>query len=196
MMMNLIFGIEKVDYPWYEIIQDSGKEDLQQGDFIFKCPVIFPSFTKKVIIDLKSNKEVDTEITYKIYDLIIVTQSCDLKFKKVNYILLCPIFTLQQAEQKMAVLKSSKEKERIRRGYKPNLHILDKCSLDEFSLDDYWIVNFSRVFTLPIELIKAVLPEKRLRLLPPYRESLAQAFARFIMRVGLPKNIEFFSQKI
>jgi len=32
----------------------------------------------------------------------------------------------------------------------------------------------------------------RLRLLPPYREHLAQAFARFFMRVGLPADIPKF----
>ncbi|MBD5492017.1 MAG: hypothetical protein HDR16_07880 [Lachnospiraceae bacterium] len=30
---------------------------------------------------------------------------------------------------------------------------------------------------------------KRLRLCPPYREHLSQAFARYFMRVGLPVNI-------
>lgn len=30
---------------------------------------------------------------------------------------------------------------------------------------------------------------KRLRLCPPYREHLSQAFARYFMRVGLPINI-------
>jgi hypothetical protein len=33
---------------------------------------------------------------------------------------------------------------------------------------------------------------KRLRLLPPYREHLSQAFARFFMRVGLPTDIPKF----
>jgi len=31
---------------------------------------------------------------------------------------------------------------------------------------------------------------KRLRLCPPYREHLAQAFARFFMRVGLPQDVQ------
>jgi hypothetical protein len=33
---------------------------------------------------------------------------------------------------------------------------------------------------------------KRLRLLPPYREHLSQAFARFFMRIGLPVHIDLF----
>jgi hypothetical protein len=34
---------------------------------------------------------------------------------------------------------------------------------------------------------------RRLRLLPPYREHLSQAFARFFMRVGLPVDIPPFN---
>jgi hypothetical protein len=35
----------------------------------------------------------------------------------------------------------------------------------------------------------------RLRLLPPYREHLSQAFARLFMRVGLPADIPPFGKK-
>jgi len=35
---------------------------------------------------------------------------------------------------------------------------------------------------------------KRLRLLPPYREHLSQAFARFFIRVGLPVDIPQFDR--
>jgi hypothetical protein len=32
----------------------------------------------------------------------------------------------------------------------------------------------------------------RLRIVPPYREHLAQAFARYFMRVGLPSSLDAF----
>jgi hypothetical protein len=35
----------------------------------------------------------------------------------------------------------------------------------------------------------------RLRLLPPYREHLSQAFARLFMRVGLPADIPPFGKE-
>jgi len=38
--------------------------------------------------------------------------------------------------------------------------------------------------------------DQRLRLLPPYREHLSQAFARFFMRVGLPSDIPPFADEI
>jgi len=108
-----------VAYPWYDIIEDLDKNDLQQGDFVFKCPVIIPSFSEEIVDDLRSGKEINcARVKSEVYDLIIVTQSCDLINKKARFILLCPIWPLKYAEQKQKDLKSSKEKERVRRGYR------------------------------------------------------------------------------
>ena len=56
------------------------------------------------------------------------------------------------------------------------------------------VVDFCSVFTLPLVFLReqARSSAKRLRLLPPYREHLSQAFARFFMRVGLPVDIPAF----
>jgi hypothetical protein len=53
-------------------------------------------------------------------------------------------------------------------------------------------VDFHEVFTLPRAFLERQLAQRgqpRLRLLPPYREHLSQAFARFFMRVGLPTPV-------
>lgn len=55
------------------------------------------------------------------------------------------------------------------------------------------LVDFHEVFTIPYAFLESLLAqrgENRYRLLPPYREHLSQAFARFFMRVGLPIPIE------
>jgi hypothetical protein len=55
------------------------------------------------------------------------------------------------------------------------------------------LVDFHEVFTAPRVFLESLLSqrgENRCRLLPPYREHLSQAFARFFMRVGLPITIE------
>ena len=69
-----------------------------------------------------------------------------------------------------------------------------KCDLDGFRNDDYLVVDFRSVFSVPINYLsaKAKSQEKRLRLKPPFREHLSQAFARFFMRVGLPADIPKF----
>ena len=55
------------------------------------------------------------------------------------------------------------------------------------------IVDFiTKSFSLPRAFLERFLAERgvpRLRLLPPYREHLSQAFARFFMRVGLPTPV-------
>lgn len=55
------------------------------------------------------------------------------------------------------------------------------------------VVSFRNVRSVDFDWITASIKQrgKRLRLLPPYREHLSQAFARFFMRVGLPTDIAF-----
>jgi hypothetical protein len=54
------------------------------------------------------------------------------------------------------------------------------------------IVDFGRIYCLPRGYVEKLANHRgeRLRLLPPYREHIAQAFARFFMRIGLPQDIE------
>jgi hypothetical protein len=56
------------------------------------------------------------------------------------------------------------------------------------------IVDFRRVYSLPLTFLRsrAGRTGERLRLLPPYREHMSQAFARYFMRVGLPQDIPAF----
>jgi hypothetical protein len=56
------------------------------------------------------------------------------------------------------------------------------------------VVDFRRVSALPLTFLRTrvLTQQRRLRLLPPYREQLSQAFARFFMRVGLPVDIPAF----
>ena len=62
---------------------------------------------------------------------------------------------------------------------------------DELSIE-HRVVDFHYVYTVPRNFLESLLEQRgqtRLRLLPPYREHLSQAFARFFMRVGLPVPI-------
>jgi hypothetical protein len=56
------------------------------------------------------------------------------------------------------------------------------------------VADFHTLYGVPIESLREVACKckKRVRLLPPYREHLSQALARFFMRVGLPTNIPSF----
>lgn len=173
-----------MEYPWYKTL--TANLDLQQGDFIMNCPVIIPPET----IDLVSIPEVDV----KKMDAIILTQSCDLVSKNIDNILVCRYFSLSdffneiQKEQNLTSKRRKSVLDNLRKGHLVSYHLLNK-QVGVF--DDYLVVDFKNVYgihhTTLTEIIKNT--EPRVRLLPPYREHLSQAFARYFMRVGLPQDI-------
>ncbi|MCK4245077.1 MAG: hypothetical protein KAX20_05575 [Candidatus Omnitrophica bacterium] len=169
-------------YPWYDIVE--GSELLLQGDFVNSCPVVVPT----TAIELG---KVSTEVIE--YDVTVMSQSCDLEQRKLDLVLVCPIWTLKEFEEKNPNYKKKKTKESLRRGHLPGYHLLNKCEIDGFETD-YLIVDFRSIYSVPFDFIIDLAKKrgKRLRLLPPYREHLSQAFARFFMRVGLPVDIPPF----
>jgi hypothetical protein len=62
---------------------------------------------------------------------------------------------------------------------------------------DWSIISFQRVYTIQKDFLTAFASNTgpRLRLRSPYREHIAQAFARFVMRVGLPYNARAFESE-
>jgi hypothetical protein len=169
------------DYPWYEVVSE--EDELMQGDFIKDCPVVIPP------------SEISDDIKVRIinYDVVIMSQSCDLVQRKLDLVLVCPVWFLNEFEKKSDFFKSKKGKEALRQGNVPGYHLLNKCEIDGFQTD-YLVVDFRNVYSVPFDFIVGLAKGrgKRLRLLPPYREHLSQAFARFFMRVGLPVDIPPF----
>ena len=72
-----------MEYPWYELIEDS--DEVGQGDILYNCPVPF----LKNSIDIVSDATIEAEIKY--IDGIIMTQACDLANGKVQNVVLCTI---------------------------------------------------------------------------------------------------------
>jgi hypothetical protein len=175
------------DYPWYGVVEGN---ELEQGDFLFDCPVLEPTIELGLA---QTDKEGEIQATIQVYDVIVLSQSCDLVQGKLDLVLVCPHWLLSVFEQADGFFRSSRGKEDIRRGNMPGYHMLSACDLEDFG-SEVRIVNFRQVFGLPLAFVQQLASSQspRLRLLPPYREHLAQAFARFIMRVGLPVDIPPF----
>lgn len=177
-----------MEYPWYELI--SNEEEITQGDIIKGCPVpILKSFKGTEAGDI-----IEAEI--ETIDGIVMTQACDIANNKVDNIILCSITSKEEFE---TIQESNgnnskqikKNLEGIIRGQQNAYHIINEYKTADFS-QDYYIINFKDIFSIPVDLAKKVAKDngKRLRLCPPYREHLSQAFARYFMRVGLPINIK------
>lgn len=170
-------------YPWYSVIEG---DELRQGDIIFDCPVIVPSNGASD----KPSGELEAEILT--YDVVIMSQSCDLENDKLNVVLVCPHWSFKEFSDKEDYLKSTKGKTDLQRGNIPGYHLLNRCDLNDW-LPDLRVVDFRNVYGLPVQYLKQLCEQRgpRPRLAPPYREHLSQAFARFFMRVGLPSSVNF-----
>lgn len=166
------------DYPWYRTVSD---KSMEQGDLLFN----FPSVTVTSTYDQITSEEVYFDLAY--YDAILLSQSCDLAVGKIENVILCPVFSREELAPKVKGLESSKSETQIQNGKWPSLYLLPPCRVKVLDLETR-IVNFRQVLTVPIEVLADHLmhQEPRVRLSPPYREHLAQAFARFIMRIGFP----------
>ena len=121
-----------------------------------------------------------------------MTQSCDLVpgRVKVNHVLVCVLWKLSDFPKEHA-LATAKGLEEARLGNLPGFHMLAECQENEFK-QEIRVVDFRRTWSLPLQYLQQRANKLHLRLLPPYREHLSQAFARYFMRVGLPIDIPPF----
>ncbi len=185
---------------WYEIVR--ADEPLTQGDFIFGCPV--PTW-KDGEMDFQGQDDTEAlkaSLDFISADVIVLTQACDLAHSKVKNITLCPHLPLSEykvlwesemrgRDQNPKDTAWKKQCEVLNSGYIWNQTVLNRSDSKEFPLD-FRVVDFYDVYTIPRVFLESLLKKRntpRLRLLPPYREHLSQAFARFYMRVGLPTDI-------
>lgn len=172
-----------VTYPFYTVYEG---EDLEQGDILMDCPVILPVAD----VSLSPTGEV-LAADRVLFDVILMTQSCDLANDKIDDVIVCPHFALREVKAIDAALADRNVQKQILRGYRFRYSMLAASVLPEMQME-VRVVDFGRVFSLPKAFVRHIAAGrgKRLRLCSPYKEHLSQAFARFFMRVGLPQDIE------
>jgi len=181
------------NHDWYELAED---ESLLQGDILRDCPVVAVSGS----LPWPLGAAPDIEVEAKIFDLVVMTQSCDLENEKVEDVLLAQLVAWAdvvraEAERGNETVRSRKFRTLLIAGNVPGLSLLHRREARP-SLP-WSVVDFHRLFTLPKAFVTrfAAGSGPRLRLRSPYREHLAQAFARYFMRVGLPHDAKAFEQE-
>lgn len=185
---------------WYEAVDANIK--LTQGDIIFNCPVVRWASEP---IELKNNQEIETlksSVEAIQADVIVMTQACDLENNKVKNVILCPHSSLEEYKKEWEKVMQERGQgklakawgktcEDLKNGYIWNLAMLNEGAVGDLS-STHRVVDFSDIYTLPRTFLESLLQNRersRLRLRPPYREHLSQAFSRFFMRVGLPTTV-------
>ena len=173
---------------WYEIV--SADAPVSQGDLLVNCPLLRSRADE-------NHAELARELVEE--DALVVTQDCDLAQGKTEDVLLCFCLPLSRFKEdwrrdQEAQSRSTKEVRwkalcgNITKGYIPNLAMLDPFEAEGLSTE-HRVVMFSKAYQMPLDYIRAELKrrnEPRLRLVAPFRELIAQSFARCYMRVALP----------
>jgi hypothetical protein len=174
-----------VDYKWYDDVPVNSS--IEQGDILEKCNLIIPN--EQHYQALIEGKEHEVPLDVIAINAIVLSQSCDIQNKKIDSIIVCPIWSLKKFVEQGGYFESASAREDLRQGKFPEYHLLQKFEPDELP-KDFYFVDFKHIYSVPKRFLIALAGSKpHKRLLPPYREHLSQSFARYFMRVGLPVNI-------
>lgn len=172
-------------YPWYRSVHD---DSLEQGDILL-------GFNILRILENAPDGVDSLQAELETLDVIVLTQTCDIEHGKARSLVLCPVVSLrmfvnQAVGRKENHWESSKHLEALRQGNLPGYHLISDAVFGQFTFP-VSIVDFHEIYSASTSQVKSFvsLGQFRLRICPPYKEHLAQAFARFFMRVGLPENI-------
>ena len=167
-------------YKWEEVTGSS----LMQGDILVDCivPIFDTDYNPENI-----PKEGIMPIDFVDYDLIILTQSCDLANEKTRLVATCPVHKKIEFQTVNPLYKSKNKWKEIEKGKILGLYLLPPLPSDE-SEDDHLIVNFREIYSLPYSYLtkRAISLGMRWRLCSPFREHLSSSFGNFFSRVALP----------
>jgi hypothetical protein len=177
---------------WFETVEGGS---LMQGDILFRCPVTVITGPWKLPFDARESGFATLEV-----DVTVMTQSCDLENDKTDFVLLAPpkdwaSTVRKECQAGNTAIKSREFRRKLIDGAISGLSLLHKH--DGAPKLDWSVVNFHRLYTLPKAFLQQFARSlgPRLRLRSPYREHLAQAFARYFMRVGLPHDAKAFEKE-
>jgi hypothetical protein len=181
------------DTDWYEVVEGT---ELLQGDILPRCPIVtvLDPISWPILPESKFSVGVTTR------DLVVMTQSCDLANDKTDEILLAQFLSWSQSvrnesKQGNAFIQAVQFRRQLIAGNVPGLSLLHKHTTEPAL--PWSVVDFHHLYSLPKPFLQSAASALgvRLRLRSPYREHLAQAFARYFMRVGLPHDARAFEKE-
>jgi hypothetical protein len=149
-----------VDWFWTEVNEPS----LRQGDFLPTCAV--PIFK-----GIPTPQGAEHEVAAQVFDLIVITQSCDLDQRKVRLVACCPIFAISAFEAKNPAVARKGRWNDVLKGRIEGLHLLASPTNPENNREAL-VVDFREIYSLPFDYLteRAIQLGRRWRLRSPYLE--------------------------
>ncbi len=189
-----------LENSWYRRVEQH--ESIQQGEVITNFPLIAPSKALMKDVSVIDNKELlvetaDLLISLQLNDVVVISQSCDIENDKLAMITICPVGELTVLKSKFLSERGKKESEF--KGWINNVigsknrgkFAVQACSIVDAERE-LSIIDFTSPFTVPLEYAKTIVRRRkqRLALVPPYRESMAVAYASTLSRVAIANDCQ------
>jgi len=194
-------GDDVASTSWYQVL--SGDDStLEQCDLVSNLRVVFPvddemeTAPKEELLQNDDSHEGGSPVRipadYEYVNAIVLTQTCDLDYNKVDSVLVAKVqaWTDYVSASKFDEKNAKMWLERVQKGQV--VHLVLMQPREEAPVMKLSVVNFRSVYSVdPGSLRRHVAQEnERLRLTPPHREFVSQAFARCFMRVALEDDLQ------
>lgn len=127
---------------WWQSVNGSA---LAQGDLLPNC--LLPVFVAPQATEDAQDIDVLTQ------RLIIVTQSCDLENKKVQFVAICPVHTLVEFAVQNPHFQKAKNWESVRKGPVQAIHMMASPDFPETNTQSL-VVDFGHIVSLPIDYLE------------------------------------------
>ena len=175
------------DTEWYEIVE-VGDSSLRQCDILKALPVITPIAGDA---DLEEGVLPAEEI---VIDAIILTQTCDLEREETQSILVAGIepWSKVVSDNNWKSDQRRSMRKLVQQGQIVHLALLPPNLVPPEI--EWSVVAFRNVYTVPKSSVEkhVVLQGLRLRMTPPHRELISQAFGMTFMRVAVVDDLARF----
>jgi hypothetical protein len=172
---------DSVGSYWYEVV--SGPK-LEQGDILTNLSAP------------RAIEDADAPGGFRIRtgrgNYVVLSQTCDLENEKLQEVLLADVSTYQSAASSSDMVRSSKFRKALVQGSDWAYFLLPE--FDGPPAFPWSLVNFHYLFLVDVRACSTRADQmgNRIRLMPPYKEHLAQSFGRYMMRIALPKTAHSF----
>ena len=175
-------------YDAYEVLSDDAT--LMQGDILLALPIPHLEHLTHPV-----PQDSHPDLVFKKRHVIVLSQSCDLEHSKISDVMCTHLRIYTEAcEDGPASIRDKKFRKNLVDGVQPYAHLLPPTEETEGISLEWSFADFHGLFLLSKDYLTsfAVAQPLRLRLRSPYREHFSQAFARYMMRVGLPMPFSDF----
>lgn len=181
--------VAKKPLGWYEHVKE--EKVLAQGDLIRDLPVLEPT---QPILQISQS----VSVTTKLHNVVVLSQSCDLlNLGKISRVQVAPVWELKKFLRKNRYLNEVEKLNSLRENKIVRYYLMDINHSNLFTRG-MLVVDLGEVYSIKLKHLNTFKNQNgnRITLKSPYKEQLSQHFARFYMRVGLPKDIPDFASNI